>query len=398
MRIILLTTKFNHFDGSPWLVSELVEELLHRGNEVTVINIDWSGNSTSAVESIGRAGFTYKYLLPYDSSIPRLGMPLKWLFSSLKALPFLFGLLFRGQKFDMSISFSPCMATYAIHPLLKFLSVKSLLIYWDYFPVHNEQILAKIPKILMPMLKYAENKSIRLYDFLGLMSPRSVDFANSYFSLKKSQSAFVLPVWTSLLNKPPESRFAIRCELGLSADRVIVVFGGQLIPGRGVTELCRAAIDAHVHNSRILLLVFGDGPLSSEVQSIGHSYPDVIRCHGRVVRTRYLEILADSDVGVVATVDGVSSPTFPSKCLDYMACELPILASVEAATDFGEIVENNGMGISCIAGDHDAMVKALLDLAANPNKRKEMGKKGNAYLRAHHSVSSICNSICDLAS
>lgn len=398
MKYLLITTKYNHLDGSSWLVSELVEELLHQGNEVTVIIIDWSGNSTLAVESISRAGFTYIYLFPYDSRIPRIGMPLKWLLSSLKALPFMFGLLFRGRKFDMGISFSPCMATYATHLLLKLLSKKTLLIYWDFFPVHNEQILAKIPKMLMPMLKYAENQSVRLYDFLGLMSPRSVDFANKYFSLKKSQSAFVLPVWTSLLNKPSVSPFAIRRELGLSEDRVIVVFGGQLVPGRGVMELCNAAIDAHNQNKNILLLVLGGGELSFQIESVSQYYPDVICYRGRVERTRYLEILADSDVGVVATVSGVSSPTFPSKCLDYMACELPILASVEAATDFGEIVEINGMGISCMAGDHDAMVAALLDLVANPNKRKEMGKKGNAYLRAHHSVTSICNSICDLVS
>lgn len=397
MRIILVTTKYNHLDGSPWLVSELVEELLRRGNEVTVINIDWSGSSTIVVESLGRTRLTYKYLSPYVSAISRLSLPLKWLFSSVKSLPFMFGLLFRGRKFDMGISFSPCMATYATHPFLKLLSKKSLLIYWDFFPVHNQQILSSIPNSIFPLLKRAENQCVRFYDYLGLMSPRSINFAESYFSLKKSQSVFVLPVWSTFMNGPSVIPFSFRRELGLSENRVIVVFGGQLAPGRGVLELCNATIDAYKQNKSILLFILGDGALSSQVQSVSQSYPDLIFYLGRVERTRYLEILADSDVGVVATVSGVTSPTFPSKCLDYMACELPILASVEATTDFGEIVENNGMGISCMAGNHHAMVAALLDLAANPIKRKEMGKKGNAYLRAHHSVASICNSICDLA-
>jgi hypothetical protein len=50
---------------------------------------------------------------------------------------------------------------------------------------------------------------------------------------------------------------------------------------------------------------------------------------------------------------------------------------LEPATDFGEIVVNNAMGISCAAGDHDAMVAAILVLANDPIKRKKMGKKMN---------------------
>lgn len=398
MKYLLIVTKYTHLDGSPWLVSELVEELLRRGNEVTVVHIDWSGSSPLACESFSRLPFNYKYIAPYVSTVPRLGVSLKWLLSSLKALPFMLGLLLRRKSFDMGISFSPCMATYATHPLTKFLSKKCLLIYWDFFPAHNQQILGVIPNKLMPLLRYAENQCVRFYDFLGLMSPRSIDFAESYFSLNKSQSKFILPVWTSFLNSASKGVSALRCELGFSEGRIVVVFGGQLVPGRGVIELCHAAVDAYKSNQNIMLLILGDGSLAPQVQSASQSHPDVIRYHGGVDRTRYLEILADSDVGVVVTVSGVSSPTFPSKCLDYMACELPILASVEEATDFGEIVENNGMGVSCMAGDHDAMVSALLDLADSPNKRKEMGRKGNAYLRAHHSVESVCNSICDLAS
>lgn len=398
MKYLLITTKYNHLDGSPWLVSELVEELLRRGSEVTVIHVDWSDNSRLDIDLSSRLRLNYKYISPYVSTVPRLSTLLKWLFSSLKSLPYILGLLSSRKTFDLVISFSPCMATYSTHLFTKFLSKKSLLIYWDFFPVHNQQIIGVIPNSLMPILRYAENKCVRLYDFLGFMSPRSISFAQSYFSLKKGQSNFVLPIWTTFLNKPSPGPFNLRRELGFSEDRIIVVFGGQLVPGRGVIELCHAVVDAHKKNQNIMLLILGDGSLSPQVQSASQSHPDEIFYLGRVDRTRYLEILADSDVGVVATVSGVSSPTFPSKCLDYMACELPILASMEEATDFGEIIENNGIGISCIAGDHDAMVAALINLAQHPVKRKEMGRKGNAYLRAHHSVESICDSICDVAS
>jgi glycosyltransferase involved in cell wall biosynthesis len=396
MHILLIITKLKHVDGSPWLASELVDELLRQGNSVCVINIEWSGRNITSTDHTNQTGLTYKHILPCASSIPKIGIFLKWFFSSLKAVPFMFGLLCRGKKFDLGINFSPCMATYATHPLLKILTKKSLLIYWDFFPEHNQQILAALPKKMVPFLKFCENKLVRFYDFIGLMSPRAVNFSQSYFELKETQNIFVLPIWTKFLDKPSLSPFAFRREFGFSSDRVLMVFGGQLSPGRGLIELCHAAIDAHNQNSLIMLLVVGDGVLSSEVKSISQSYPDVIRYLGRVNRARYMQILTESDVGLVATVSGVVSPTFPSKCLDYMACELPILASVEEATDFGEIIENNGMGISCLAGNHDALVNALIYFSVNPLKRKEMGKRCNSYLRANHSVESICASIYNL--
>jgi glycosyltransferase involved in cell wall biosynthesis len=397
MRFLLLTTKFNHIDKSPWLASELVDELLRLGHVVTVINIDWAVSNNSSYEYTNKNGFSYKYLTPFVSSIPRLGLSLKWIFSSLKAYPYIIKLIFRGSRFDLCIGFSPCTATYAIHPLLKLLSKKSLLIYWDFFPIHNQQILHSIPNCIIPLLRWVENKCIQLYDNIGFMSPQSVNFAKKYFILEKKQNNFILPIWTTFLKKPTKSS-SLRCELGLSKDRIVIVFGGQLAPGRGVLELCNAVIDSQKINSNIALIVIGDGVLSSRVKIFSQLSPDVIFCIGRVERSRYLEILSDSDVGVVATVSGVSSPTFPSKCLDYMACELPILASLEPATDFGEIVVNNAMGISCVAGDHDAMVAAILVLANDPIKRKKMGKKGSEYLHDNHSVSKICDLICKLKS
>jgi glycosyltransferase involved in cell wall biosynthesis len=397
MRALLITTKYNHADGSPWLVSELVEELLRRGNEVTVINIDWSHSSTKYVDLFERSGLTYKYISPFTSTVPKIGTPLKWIFSSIKALPFIFGMLFRCRKFDLTVSFSPCVATYAIHPFLKLLSKKSLLIYWDFFPVSNQQTTKSIPNILMPLMWFVENQCVRRYNFLGLMSPSAITYARNYFSTKNLQRAFVLPIWTKFLCKPKVASNSVRRELGLSDNRVIFVFGGQLGAGRGIIELCKAVIDAYEYNHNIALLIIGDGSLSEQVKYASKYYPEVIYYHGRVGRAHYHEILTNSDVGVVVTDSGFTSPTFPSKCLDYMACELPILASVESATDFGEIVQNNGIGISCLAGDHDSIVAALVNFANNRDQLNVMGRKGNAYLRAYHSVESVCDSIVDLS-
>ncbi len=64
-----------------------------------------------------------------------------------------------------------------------------------------------------------------------------------------------------------------------------------------------------------------------------------------------------------------------------MKLSIPIIASIEDTTDFGEIIINAGAGLCCNAGDSNALAAAMLSLAEDELLASQMGEKANLFLK-----------------
>ncbi|MDM0004455.1 glycosyltransferase family 4 protein [Variovorax sp. J22G73] len=392
MKILILTTKFTHVDGSPWLISELADELCAQGHQVTVLNIDWEKSSSDLGKKILLSpGLNLISIGAFQICGGAIGRLLKWLVSSLLAMPFLFKEFISGRRYDLLIGLSPCSALWAALPFAALISRFRFLIYWDFFPVHNLEIFSAVPVAVKNIAKVLERWLIGRFGHVGLMSERGVGFFKTYFNFLPQKSGealpcpLILPIWTSVLSVQP-CRESMRSFFSFESDRILFVFGGQITYGRGVRELCEAAVAAYQIDNRVALIICGGGSMSGAVAEYALKNPECIKYLGSLPREKYLKVLAAANVGVVATVPGVSAPAYPSKSLDYMACGIPIMAAVEDATDFGEIVERNGFGVACRAGDTESMKNCILSLSANLDDHHLMGCRGKKFLAFHHSV------------
>jgi glycosyltransferase involved in cell wall biosynthesis len=68
----------------------------------------------------------------------------------------------------------------------------------------------------------------------------------------------------------------------------------------------------------------------------------------------------------------------PTKLLEYMACERPVVVAVDGQAR--EIVEEAGAGIFVEPENSEALVEAILDLAEDPEHRRRMGASGRQYV------------------
>lgn len=395
MKILLMTTKFTHQDGSPWLVSELAEELCRSGHKVTVVNVNWQRVPSQRSKEELPPNLTLITLKAFDLHAGVFGWLVKWSASSILALPFILRQFLTGRRYDLFVGFSPCSALWCALPLATYLSRKSFLVYWDFFPVHNFAIIHSLPSLLQSIAKKIERFLIRQFDFIGLMSPRNMGFFDDYFNIKncknKSVEAIILPIWTSVLHVETDAEL-MRSKLSISSEGIIFIFGGQITHGRSICELCEAALAAHKIDSRIELIICGDGKLAGMVAVYAEKHPTCIKYLGSLPRDEYLKTAASSNIGIVATMPGVHAPAYPSKSLDYMACGIPIMAAVESSTDFGEIVETNGLGLACHAGDVESMKDCMIKLASLRDL-SSMGKRGKEFLAMRHSVANVSSII-----
>lgn len=391
MKILILTTKFTHLDGSPWLVSELAQEFCDLGHEVTVLNVAWDKLFSCPPVNDISPNIKLVSTTVLQTSKNNMSRGFKWFFSSFLVVPFLLRALVAGRRYDLLIGFSPCLAVWSALPLAAALCRDRFLVYWDFFPVHNTEISPGVPTIVKNFAKLLERSLIRRFNHVGLMSQRNLEYFHDYFCFAKqnvavkSPKSIVLPIWTSILQVKKTG--VGRTLMSFGSERIVFVFGGQLIHGRCVRELCEAILMAYVIDNRVALVICGSGNLSSMVSEYAEKHPSCIEYLGNLPRNDYLAVVSASNVGVVATVPGVSVPTYPSKSLDYMSCGIPIMAAVEKSTDFGEIVELNGLGRQCKAGDIDSMKNCMIDFARSTTNRRLMGRRGADFLAAQHSVS-----------
>jgi glycosyltransferase involved in cell wall biosynthesis len=206
----------------------------------------------------------------------------------------------------------------------------------------------------------------------------NISYLRAKFGPRRIQTVELLPIWGRISAPAPEPAERVRAEHGLPANARIVVFGGQITQGRGVEDVLAAAELALLRRRDLCFLVIGQGRLAGLVKThIASGGGANVVYRERIPRADYLRLLAACDIGLVATVRNVDVPTFPSKIIDYLRAGLPIVASVEQSTDFGTLVEEQGLGIAVEAGNPPAIlaaVEALVDDKARAAKAAAAGR------------------------
>jgi len=388
MKILVIATKYSLKLDSPWLTNELAESLQKQGNEVTVLFVDWDAKECLQGPTICNS---IKVICIPALTFPKLpntiSKALKWLFSSINAYRH-FKSNFRHVHFDVLIGFSPCTALWFCFYRLRRRAEQMVLVYWDFFPIHNYQI-GKVPSRLLNYPLYIlERYLVSVFDYVGLMSDKNIAFFKEYFPLNGRQKIFELPIWGRRIvikyKDLDEVQHNLKQQYGC-----VAVFGGQLEYGRGIENLLSIAKQLRNESSDIGLLIIGEGPLKAKVIEASSDEMHNLIYLSKLSREDYLKVLSVCDIGIVSTQAEVTIPSYPSKCIDYLISGLPVIASVEATTDFGEIIEAAGCGYYCLAGDDKLFVEKIKTLAMDSELRKVMGKAGRDFFENRHNVDAV---------
>lgn len=374
MKALVLAKRFSQAGEDPWLVDELVAALRDKDVEVDVFLMDLSGRwslgkhiSSNKVSIMAFPVFVGNKFLRMSSFI--LGVSYFILFSVLNK-----------KRYDFIFSFSVGSIFWPVAKLLSIKNKKGLSVFflWDFFPIHQYEIGKIKNRYLLKIFSWLERVTIDSFDYVCLMSKANLQFFFRTYPRFKG-GTFVFPVWGRV-----EKNHDTASSPNFSGSRLKVVFGGQLARGRGVEDIVKLARKIDEVRSPIDLFVVGDGELKWVVDDYisGVDGSGCLRCLGRVPRKEYKKFLSGCDVGLVVTVPCASVPTFPSKVIDYFSAGLPVLACVEAESDFVEFIESEACaGIGVAAGDVEAMHAALVELfnMKTSGLLAEIGANGHEY-------------------
>ena len=98
---------------------------------------------------------------------------------------------------------------------------------------------------------------------------------------------------------------------------------------------------------------------------------------------KYPEVLAAADACLATLHPSVLTPVVPSKILTIMAAARPVLAALPMAGDAPVLISEARAGIVVAAGDDESLAHGIMKISQNPALAEEFGAHGRAYVQLH---------------
>ena len=256
---------------------------------------------------------------------------------------------------------------------------KVYLILRDIFPQNAVDLgFMKKGRLIHRYFRAKEQKLYSVADQIGCMSQGNIDYIQKH-NLKVSPDKLhelknyqILNTYIRDLDEPLREKYNIR-------DKFVVVFGGNMGKAQqleNVLELAKRCMEYE----DVLFLLLGEGVAMKKLAlKIKEENISNIRIQGTISKTDYQQLIGTCQIGLISLHEAFTIPNIPSKTLDYFNLGLPVLASIDRATDYGQVLEEAEAGLWSYAGDHEAFKKNFDSLYSNPELRREMGTKGRQY-------------------
>jgi glycosyltransferase involved in cell wall biosynthesis len=367
--------------SSPWLLDDLAEELVNKGNHVTVFYFDMKGTENTGYTKISNNHEVYTYSYLNRTMMGLCTHRMINLLISFFGMQRFFRKIAQTKKVDLIISYTGLYIFFGLNRYLKKRNkCKSISIFWDFYPVHFFEIGHFKSTLVEKIMYFTENREASSFDKHCFMTNEYLKYFRQYHHNIPVKEYAIIYAWRKIEPLPLQLKDSE--EWTLEPGKTHAVFGGQLAAGRGLEFLlsCSSAIQKEI--PELVIHIIGEGNLSNYLdETIKKDHICNIKLLGRLDRDRYLSFLSQCDIGLIITQADVSVPSFPSKILDYMLTRKPVLACSSKLSEYPDIIENEiKCGLGCITGNKSQFVNKLKVLADDADLRSFLGENGYRFM------------------
>jgi colanic acid biosynthesis glycosyl transferase WcaI len=177
---------------------------------------------------------------------------------------------------------------------------------------------------------------------------------------------------------------SLRREVG-AEGKFLVCYIGTMGMAHGLETLLEAAAQLQSRNPNVLFLLVGEGAEKERMQGLVRSSGlGNVRFLGQQPREKIPSFISASDACLVLLRKAdVFKTVIPTKMLEFMSCERPVIVAVGGLAR--EIVEAAGAGCVIEPEDSCGLAQAITHLASSPELGHEQGRRGREYVLRHFS-------------
>jgi glycosyltransferase involved in cell wall biosynthesis len=234
------------------------------------------------------------------------------------------------------------------------------------YDCHEHETEAKIYIDKPLMKKWAvlfEKRMIRLADRVITVSQSIADDYVKMYGIETPNLVLNTPLYTK------QKRYDLfREKLKISKEKVIFLFQGGYLPGRGIEKLIDVFSELSSKNKDLVLvfLVYGEGidELKGKVKDI-----DNIFWHERVSPLEYMKYVSSADWGIYLMENICKNHNFalPNKIFDYILGGLPVVVS--NLKEMSRLVNENVLGYTIDPDDKKGVLNLLNSIDMETKKK-----------------------------
>ncbi len=186
---------------------------------------------------------------------------------------------------------------------------------------------------------------------------------------------------------------------GCGGEAVLVMCAGRFGPASNVGEILEAVVLLKSCGRTDIRFAFlGDGPEGDRLRGyVRENGLTTVEFRGLVPKADIPRHLAEADIlvaGLPAIPTYARYGTIPTKVIDYLAANRPIVYITDAPQD---MVTRAGAGLIAPPGDAAALARTFVKLAdMGAAARSAMGERGVAYLRENHDLARLASKLENL--
>lgn len=300
----------------------------------------------------------------------------------------------KNNSFDLILMTTPPIAFFKLSKYLKKKNTNSILylILRDIHPEGAKFIGLDRYKLIYSYFRSIEKKLYKLYDYIGCMSPKNIEFIKERNRYLQNDKLRMLPNWEDCPNYlPPNISLLKKYDI---ENKFIVLYGGNMGIPQGLDIIIDLAKEKK-HLTDVIFLFIGKGTEKNRLENRAKDLNlNNVRFMDFIPREDYNEILKICNIGIISLHKNIPIPNIPSKALSYFASKLPILASIDKITDFGNyIIDKSHSGLWSYAENFNDFSSNFDIMYNNPELRIEMGKNGYKYLKENFTTDIAYNEI-----
>jgi colanic acid biosynthesis glycosyl transferase WcaI len=216
-------------------------------------------------------------------------------------------------------------------------------------------------------------------DRIVVVTPAFEDHLIQYWNVPASKISVVENgVETDLFRLDPAA-MEVRKQLGLE-DRFLICYIGTMGNAHGLETLIAAAEELRTALPNAMFLLIGEGAEKERIVELAAARGLTnLQFLSQQRREQIPSYISAADICLVMLKKTELFKTvIPTKLLEYMACQRPVVVAVDGLAR--QIVEEASGGIFVEPENSKALVKAVLDLARDPERRRQMGTCGRQYI------------------